>query len=105
MRVSFSRHARARMRQRGLRKRDVKLIIEFGSDVRNGLCRLLNRDIEHGIRQDRRLVQDLERLRNCVVIIEGGTVITCYHLYGRAGRQALVPRHRSPRPPSSRTLH
>lgn len=89
MNISYSVHAQIRMRQRGLSERDIDLIVRYGSDVRRGLRLLRRSDIDNEIQRIKRRIQDLERLRNCAVIIEDDTVITCYHLCGETGRRAL----------------
>ena len=94
MNLSFSSHARTRMRQRGMSENDVRLIVEFGSDVRHGLRQLLGRDIDREVRRLKRRIQDFERLRNCAVIHEDNSVITAYHLHGQAGRNAVKPSRR-----------
>ena len=89
MNLQFTSHARSRMQQRGISERDVRLIVQFGSDVRRGLRLLRKQDIDKVLRQSTRKVRDLERLRNRAVVIEGQTIVTCYHLHGQAGRRAL----------------
>lgn len=89
MNLSFTRHARTRMQQRGLSKRDVRLIVQHGFFIRRGLCVLRRGVIDIVARRSNSHIQTLERLRNCAVVIEGNHVITCYHLHGEAGRSAL----------------
>ena len=89
MNLSFSQHAQMRMRQRGLSERDIELIVRCGSVVRRGLRLLRGQDIDHEMKRLKRRIQDLERLRNCAVVMDDDTVITCYHLHGEAGRHAL----------------
>lgn len=89
MSLSFTAHAKRRMQQRGFSERDVRLIVQFGSNVRRGLRLLRKQDIDKALRRTTRHMLDLERLRNRAVVIEGETVVTCYHLHGEAGRRAL----------------
>ena len=89
MNLAYSTHARRRMQQRGLCERDIELIVRYGTDVRRGLRLLRRRDINNLAKRTNRPVQHLERLCNCAVVMENDTVITCYHLYGQAGRRAL----------------
>ena len=103
MNLSFSSHAQARMRQRGLSKQDIELIVQCGSVARRGLRLLRGKDIDHEIKRIKRRMQDLERLRNCAVVIEDDRVITCYHLFGRAGRRSLRRISRRSRRPRSRS--
>lgn len=97
MNLSFSHHAQTRMRQRGLSERDIELIVRCGSIVRRGLRLLKGQDIDHEMKQLKRRIQDLERLRNCAVVMDDDKVITCYHLHGEAGRKSLQRAKRRPR--------
>ena len=97
MSLSFSSHAQTRMRQRGLSERDVEMIVQCGTDVRRGLRLLRGKDIDNEIKRIKRRMQDLERLRNCAVVMEDDTIITCYHLCGQAGRHALRRNNRRSR--------
>jgi len=89
MNLLFSQHAQTRMRQRGLSESDIELIVHCGSVVRRGLRLLRGQDIDHEMRRLKRRIQDLERLKNCAVVMDDDTVITCYHLHGETGRRSL----------------
>lgn len=45
--LDYSHHARARMQQRGLRKRDVELIVDFGTRVSEEAYILRRQDATH----------------------------------------------------------
>lgn len=102
MSISISKHAQTRMQQRGISEGDIELIVQYGSDVRNGLRQLRGKDIDNEVKRIKRRIQDLERLRNCAVIMEDDAVITCYHLYGKSGRSALRRNYRHTNRSSSR---
>ena len=84
-----TRHADRRMRQRGLRERDVQLVTDCGTAGPYGRTVLLDRDVDREIRECKRRIQSLERLRGSVVVRDGDEVITCYDAVGKAGRQTL----------------
>lgn len=86
--VEFSRHAARRVRQRGLRDRDVELVIECGTPVASDGVVLLARDAEREIARRKREIQALERLRGCKVVVADGIIVTCYR---------TCPRHHSRR--------
>ncbi|MXY52706.1 MAG: DUF4258 domain-containing protein [Gammaproteobacteria bacterium] len=86
---TITRHAERRMRQRGLRDADVKLVKECGTVAPYGRVVLLDRDADREIREYKRRIQTLERLRGCVVVTDGTTVITCYRPVGKARRRTL----------------
>ena len=102
----LSRHAEARMRQRGMRPCDLELIWRYGSaigddhevyflkhkdaqreiDRLNGEIRRQARsqtpparmDRERETRRLKREIQMLERLKGRKLVVAGGTVVTCY---------------------------
>lgn len=78
----FSKHAARRVRQRGLRDRDVELVLDHGTPLAGDGVILLNRDAEREIARRKQEIQALERLRGCKVILSDGTIVTCYHTEG-----------------------
>ena len=78
----FSRHAARRVRQRGLRDRDVELVLDHGTPVAGDGVILLNRDAEREITRRKKEIQALDRLRGCKVVLSDGTIVTCYHREG-----------------------
>jgi hypothetical protein len=76
--IAYSRHAETRMRQRGLRKADVELIVGCATLVGADVYFLSRKDVEREIRRRRQEIQTLERLRNQKVVVADGTVVTCY---------------------------
>ena len=89
MKLTPTRHAQARMEQRGIQRVDVEIIVESGTVIRPGLHLPSGRDVDREVRECKRRIQTLERLRGCAAVVEDGTLITCYHVTGKAGRQAL----------------
>ena len=74
----FTKHARSRMRQRGLREQDVEFIIQHGTETRDGF--ILSRKDAAAVECDaKRLIQLASRLTNKRVIADGDEVITIYH--------------------------
>ena len=75
----YSNHARARMQQRGLRERDVELIVDFGTRVSEEAYILRGQDVDREIELRRRDIQALSRLRGRKVVVAADTVVTGYH--------------------------
>ena len=75
----LSRHAEARMRQRGRRNSDIDLVIRCASEIDNDVYFLSHKDTDREIRRRKSEIQALERLRNLKVVVAGDTVVTCYH--------------------------
>lgn len=86
--AEFSRHAARRVRQRGLRDRDVELVIACGTPVAGEGIVLLIRDVEREIARRKREIQALERLRGYKVVLADGMIVTCYRTCSRR-----EPRH------------
>lgn len=85
----LTRHAHTRMRQRGSRDRDIGLVLQCGTQAPHGRVMLSNSDVEREVTVCKRRIQLLERLRGAVVVCEDGSVVTCYHADGKAGRRTF----------------
>ena len=102
--LQFTRHADQRLRQRGLRTKDIELVMALGTQGPAGRVVLLASDAAREIAECKRRIQTLERLRGCVVVCEQGMVITCYHASGPAARHVMRDdRRRRPQPPGKAT--
>ena len=75
----YSGHARMRMQQRGLRERDIELIVDLGTRVSEDAYILRRQDVEREIELRRREIQALSRLRGRKVVVAEDTVVTGYH--------------------------
>ncbi len=82
-------HAETRMRQRGLRDADLDLILNCATQVAPDAYMLTRADTQHEIARLKRQIQCLERLRGCKVVVEGKTVVTCYHAHHNEQRRTL----------------
>lgn len=78
MTLNFSEHALVRVRQRGLREDDVRVIVETGTPVDDDSMFLLDRDVDREVRKRKQEIAALERLRSCRVVVAGETVVTVY---------------------------
>lgn len=77
--VKISRHAECRIRQRGFREQDIDLVLRCGTLISDDTFLLRNKDVDREIRDRKRELQQLERLRNCKVVVADGTLVTCFH--------------------------
>ena len=74
----YTRHAETRTQQRGIRKGDIRVILEFGTLIDKDTWLLRSRDVAREIENLKREIQFLSRLRNRKVVICGERVITAY---------------------------
>lgn len=93
MNPSATRHAERRMAQRGFKADDIDIIIGCGTLLRPGFHFLRARDVDREIRDCKRRIQALERLRGSAAVVESGELVTCFHVSGTPGRRALRGRH------------
>jgi len=89
MSLGLSQHAAIRTRQRGLRERDVEVIVQTGSALDADSVFLRNRDVEREIREHKQAITALERLRGCRVVVAGETVVTVYRASRKTEKRLL----------------
>jgi hypothetical protein len=77
--VKISRHAVHRMNQRGFREQDIDLVLRCGTLISDDTFMLRNKDVDREIRDCKRELQQLERLRNSKIVVANGTLVTCFH--------------------------
>ena len=82
--LQMSRHASERAQQRGFKPSDLELILGNGTTYSEATV-LTRKDAEQAIRQRKREIQDLERLKGAAVIHQAGVVATMY----RPGKRRL----------------
>lgn len=85
----LTRHAEMRMRQRGLRDDDLRLLLKTASQVSPDAYMLTERDAACEIAIRKREIQSLERLKGCKVVVEDGTIITCYRAHRKNQKKTL----------------
>ncbi len=76
--LTYSPHAETRMQQRGIRKADIPIILEYGTQIDDETYLMCNRDAAREIETRKREIQTLSRLVNRKVVIRDGRVITAY---------------------------
>ena len=75
--IRLTKHASARLRQRGLRERDVDLLMRYGTTTRDGLL-LERRTVVALIRAMKNKIHDLERLSGVFAVVKGECLVTAY---------------------------
>ena len=91
--LAFSVHADARMQQRGIRKKDVELVLKYGTPVDENAYILLRQDADREIELCKQEIKALSGLRDrglkVVVVPEDELVVTCYRPHPKARKWAL----------------
>ena len=86
---NLTSHAKARIRQRGLRDDDLKLVLATASQVSSDAYLLTRKDVKREIAIRKQEIRQLQRLESCKVVVVGEDVVTCYHADRAAQRRAL----------------
>lgn len=76
--LTYTRRAEMRMNQRGLRKKDVELVLQYGPQITDDRFELRRQDVHLAISRLRRDIQRFERLRGRVVVCDEGEIMTCF---------------------------
>lgn len=82
MDIHLTDHLKVRMQQRGYRLADISLAFEIGTPNRDGVF-VSATDVENAISQKKGEIQRLERLRDTLIPVDGGTALSIY----KAGRK------------------
>ena len=91
--IAYSNHACQRMQQRGIRERDIDLLMTCGTQIGDDSVLLSDKDAVREIKRRKHEIQALERLRGCKVVIIEGVVVTCYHAHAKHLKKLLQRRH------------
>lgn len=73
----FTRHAETRLRQRGIRRDDLKTLLSVGDEAGSRVV-LSAADIADEIAEHKRAIASLQRLHGKVAVVEGGHLVTVY---------------------------
>lgn len=85
----LTRHAEARMRQRGLRGADLGLLLEAATPVAPDAYLMTDADVDREIARRKGEIEQLGRLRGCKAVVAGDVVVTLYHADPRERRRTL----------------
>lgn len=91
--ITYSNHAGQRMQQRGIRERDIDLLLSCGTQIDEASILLSDKDAAREIERRKHEIQTLERLRGCKVVIIEGVVVTCYHASEKHLKKVVRRRH------------
>lgn len=86
---TLTRHAETRMRQRGIRERDVPLILACATRIDDETWLMRARDARRAIEERKREIRALERLAGCKVVARGKSVVTAYRSRPSDRKQTL----------------
>ena len=86
--LRYTAHAMARLQQRGLRPADVELIVTRGTPIPDGYL-MRGEDVDEEIARHKHEIATLERLREKMVIMKGGKVLSVYPAKSSKQRRVL----------------
>lgn len=84
----LTNHVAQRLRQRGLRERDLGLVLECGTTADEAVF-LTEKDVAREVALCRRRIAQLERLRGTAVFIRESAVVTVFRPDRRQTRRIL----------------
>ena len=87
-RITPSQHAARRLAQRGIPRDDADLIVELGSEVRDGYM-ITKRDAQRFEAHLRRLIARLSRLEGKLAVVRGGVLVTAFHAADRQRKRQM----------------
>ncbi len=79
----LTQHAQIRMSQRAFRPGDVALLLRVASQVAPDAYLLTAHDVQREVERRKQEIRQLERLRDCKLVVADGAIVTCY----RSGRK------------------
>ena len=74
----YSVHAVQHLQQRGMREKDIDLVLTCGTQVDDDSFLLTQKDVAREIRRHKRQIQALERLCGLKVVVRQGVIVTCF---------------------------
>ena len=75
-------HAETRMSQRGIRSSDIDLLLVYATEVGGDRLMLRAKDVDRAVGELKRLIATLQQLKNKVLVIAEGSLVTTYHCSG-----------------------
>jgi hypothetical protein len=73
---ALTRHATARLRQRGLRDADLGLVLEAATQVAIDAYLMTDADVAREVARRKHEIQRLERLRGVKIVVDGAAILT-----------------------------
>ena len=74
----YSIHAAQRLQQRGMREKDLDLVLACGTQVDDDSFLLTEKDVAREKRRRKLEIQALERLSGVKVVVRQGVIVTCF---------------------------
>lgn len=86
--ITVTRHATARMQQRGIPSRDAELIVLIGTAVEDGYL-VRAKDVQEALRDLKRLMSRITHLEGKRLVMDGNNMLTAYPTNRRKQRRLL----------------
>ena len=86
--LTITKHAVARMSQRGIMPKDAELIVLIGTEIDDGYF-VREKDYQEAEHRIKRLLQSFRRLVGKRLVVKSGQIVTAYHSSKRHERGLL----------------
>lgn len=83
--MKMSQHIRTRCRQRGIPESDLELVVQHGTVTSDGLI-LTGKDIADAVREMKRKMKRLSKLKDVLILTDDVTMVTVYRADRRRRR-------------------
>jgi hypothetical protein len=87
--IALTRHAEARMRQRGFRDADLDVLLQAATPLANDAYLMTNAATDREIARLKQKLERLQRLRGCKIVVAGDAIVTVCHMRPNARRRSL----------------
>ncbi len=87
--LTMTAHAQRRKQQRGIRDADIAIVLHIATQVAPDAYMLTRADAVREIAKRKREIQQFERLSGSKIIVEGDTIITCYHAHKQEQKRTI----------------
>lgn len=78
MNIKYTRHGETRTQQRGISKRDILTVLEYGTPIDDGTVLLRRQDVAREVGRLKREIQALECNKDRKIVLADDEVITAY---------------------------
>lgn len=87
--LPMTKHANARIRQRGLHETDIPILLNIGTSINETTIYLTSKDVALAIAKRKQEIARLERLKGCRLVVRDNQVITIYRASAKTNKKMM----------------